>query len=178
MDTPPEIETPVQAETAAPAETETVTATPTLEELQKKLDDANRHAKNKAEEAERNFKKLQKFEKAEAERKTAEMSDLEKAQAEIAEYKQELLKAQKSTIAARHGLPETWVKRIQGATVEEMEADAAELAASLPSKTAPTISSTAPASQAALTPEAIRKMSHAEVNANWERIAQTMANQK
>jgi hypothetical protein len=174
MDTTPQEVT--QTETVVPAETETVAALPTPEDyakLQAALKDANKEAASRR-------KKLDAFEKAEADRKAAEMSDLEKAQAEIARYQQEALQANKAAIAARHGLPETWVKRIQGATIEEMEADAAELAASIPTKqqTTPAISSTAPATQAALTPEAIRKMSHEQINANWENIQRTLANQK
>jgi len=166
MDTP---ETP-QAETAETVTTETVT-TPTPEDytrLQAALKDANKEAAARR-------KKLEAFEKAEADRKAAEMTDLEKAQAEITKYQQEALQAKRESIAARHGLPETWVKRLQGSTVEEMEADAVELAASLPKASAPSISSTAPAAQTALTPEAISKMSTADINKQWEAVSAALA---
>lgn len=176
METTPAVETPVPTETVAPAETETVTALPTPEDyakLQAALKDANKEAATRR-------KKLEAFEKAEADRKTAEMSDLEKAQAKITQYENELMNTRKEAIAARHGLPASWVKRLQGATVDELEADAAELAAAMPAakQSAPSISATAPTTQAALTPDAIRKMSHEQINANWERIQQTLANQK
>lgn len=167
MDTP-EV---VQAETAEQANTETVTALPTAEDyakLQAALKDANKEAAARR-------KKLEAFEKAEADRKAAEMTDLEKAQAEISKYQQEALQAKRESIAARHGLPETWVKRLQGATVEEMEADAAELAASLPTRTAPSISSTAPAVQTVLTPESIAKMSSHDINKQWEAVSAALS---
>lgn len=164
-------ETTAQAETAAPADTETVTALPTAEDfakLQAALKEANKEAAARR-------KKLEAFEKAEADRKAAEMTDLEKAQAEIAKYQQEALQAKRESIAARHGLPETWVKRLQGATVEEMEADAAELAASLPKQSAPSISSTSPAAQTVLTPESIAKMSTHDINKQWEAVSAALS---
>lgn len=163
-------ETPAQAETAETVTTETV-ATPTPEDfakLQAALKDANKEAAARR-------KKLEAFEKADADRKAAEMTDLEKAQAEIAKYQQEVLQAKRESIAARHGLPETWVKRLQGSTVEEMEADAAELSASLPKASAPSISSTAPAVQTALTPDAIKKMSPMDINKQWEAVSAALS---
>ena len=72
---------------------------PTIEELQKKLAEAEQRAANKAEEAARHYKKVEAFEKAEKERADKELSKeqlAEKRQAEErAKADQVLLDAQK-----------------------------------------------------------------------------------
>lgn len=176
MDTPEQV-TPAATETAAPAETETVTALPTPEDF-KKLQDALKDA-NKEAAARR--KKLEAFEKAEADRKAAEMTELEKAQAKLKEYETQLTNAKRAAIAAKHGLPETLAKRLQGMTIEEMEADAEEIAAALPKQSAaqpPEVKPTSPSNATTLTPEAIRKMSYQQINDNWEQVQHALANQK
>ena len=65
----------------------TETVAPTVEELQKKLDEAARHAKNKEEEAARVQKKVEAFEKAEKERAEAQLSKEELAEKQRADEK-------------------------------------------------------------------------------------------
>ena len=65
--------------TEAQAETQVIDKTETVEELKARLDEAERRAKNKADEADRHFKKLAKFEQEEAKRKEAEMTEIERA---------------------------------------------------------------------------------------------------
>ena len=120
---------------------------PTLEELKTKLAEAERHAANKTEEAERHFKKLQSFEQAEQAKKDAELSELDKekkARAQLeAENKQIKLDLLKQSTASKLGLPEILANRLQGETPEEIEKDAKQLLETLPKKTS-TASATNP----------------------------------
>jgi len=77
------------------------TTAPTIEELQKKLDELTRHAANKEQEAERVQKKVAAFEKAEAERKTAEMTEMEKLTAKLNEAEAKRQEAEKVLEAER-----------------------------------------------------------------------------
>lgn len=58
------------------------TVTPTIEELQKKIDELTRHATNKEQEAARVRKKVEAFEQAEADRKKSEMSEIDRLKLE------------------------------------------------------------------------------------------------
>lgn len=99
-----EVEETEKGETPETKTTETVVITP--EELQKKIDELTRHAKNKEEEAARVQKKLEAFELAEAERKKSELSEVERAKQEKqeadarAEKAEKELADQRATIAA------------------------------------------------------------------------------
>jgi hypothetical protein len=75
------------------------TTAPTIEELQKKLDELTRHATNKEQEAARVQKKVEAFEKAEAERKTAEMTEMEKLTAKLNEAEAKRIEAEEKLIA-------------------------------------------------------------------------------
>jgi predicted nucleic acid-binding Zn-ribbon protein len=114
----------------------------TLDELKAENERLARHAKNKEEEAARNFKKLEAFEKAEQAKKDAELSDLEKEKKRVAELaeenKQLKTNSLKQSIANKLGLPESLALRLQGETPEEIEKDAKEILETLPRKTAVT----------------------------------------
>lgn len=130
--------------------------TPTLKELQKQLDDANRSLTNKTEEAQRVHGKLKEFETAEELRKVAEMSDLEKAQIATKEAETKFKESQselesmkqnniKREVALGIGLPAMFALRIKGETPEEMTADAQALLDAMP-KGQPKSSTTSPGS--------------------------------
>ena len=108
----------------------------TLDALKAKLVEAERKAANKAEEAERHFKKLAKFEEEEKKRQEAELSELERANKKTAELESELkrLKTEslKREIAAKVGVPASLAARLQGETPEEIEADAKAILDTLP----------------------------------------------
>ena len=164
------MEDEAQAAEAAqePAEVETTEA-PTADDfakMQAALKKAN------AEAAERRIK-LQEYEKADADRKAAEMTEIEKAQAEAEKLRAELLSTQKQTIAIKAGLPAEFSGRLQGDTLEEIEADALKLAEHFakPAQPKPTkTSAAAPAAKTPLTSAAIAKMTPQEINANWEAV--------
>ncbi len=122
--------------------------TETVEELKAKLEEAERRAKNKTDEAERHFKKLAKFEAEEAKRKEAEMSELELANKRAQELEAKVRQLEfgklQHDIATKVGLPAVLADRIKGETPEEMEADAKTLLEALPKKTAPNAGATNP----------------------------------
>jgi dsDNA-specific endonuclease/ATPase MutS2 len=142
------------AETAeTQVETQVIDKTETVEELRARLEEAERRAKNKADEADRHFKKLAKFEQEEAKRKEAEMSELERANKHAQELEAQVKALQFKTlqqeIAGRIGLPSVYADRIRGETPEDMEADAKVLMDALPKpKAAPNTGATAPGSNA------------------------------
>jgi len=111
---------------------------PTLEELKAENARLELHAKNKEQEAERHFKKLQTFEKAEQDKKDAELSELDKEKkarvALEAENKKIKLDLLKQSTASKLGIPEL-ADRLQGETPEEIEQDAKQLLEKLPKKT-------------------------------------------
>ncbi len=92
--------------------------------VQAALKEANREA------AERR-KKLDAYEKAEAERKQAEMTEVERANAKMKEYETKLATLERDALVRRvadeTGLPAALASRLQGATEEELKADAAKL---------------------------------------------------
>lgn len=65
----------------------TETAAPTIEELQKKLAEAEQRAANKADEAARHFKKVESFEKEEKKRAEAQLTKEQLLEKQNAEYK-------------------------------------------------------------------------------------------
>lgn len=95
-------------------------------------------------------KQAETFEQAEAKRKEAELSEMEKLQRRLAETEAEAarlkLEGLQRQAAEKAGLPASLASRLQGATLEELEADAATLAETLPkpTKTPPTVPATNP----------------------------------
>ena len=139
--------------TEAQAETQVIDKTETVEELKARLEEAERRAKNKADEADRHFKKLAKFEQEEAKRKEAEMTEIERANKRQQELENEVrqLKISKlqHDIAAKVGLPAIYADRLKGETPEELEADAKLLLEAQPKqKAAPNAGATNPGEQA------------------------------
>lgn len=139
--------------TEAQAETQVIDKTETVEELKARLEEAERRAKNKADEADRHFKKLAKFEQEEAKRKEAEMTEIERANKRQQELENEVrqLKISKlqHDIAAKVGLPSVLADRLKGETPEELEADAKLLLEAQPKqKAAPNTGATNPGEQA------------------------------
>ena len=139
--------------TEAQAETQVIDKTETVEELKARLDEAERRAKNKADEAARHFKKLEKFEQEEAKRKEAEMTEIElankRAQELEAKVRQLEMNRLQHDIAAKVGLPAIYADRLKGETPEELESDAKLLLEAQPKqKAAPNTGATNPGEQA------------------------------
>ena len=129
------------------------TKTETVEELKARLEEAERRAKNKADEADRHFKKLAKFEQEEAKRKEAEMTELERANKHAQELEAKVRQLEISRlqhdIAAKVGLPSVLADRLKGETPEELEADAKLLLDAQPKqKAAPNLGATNPGDKA------------------------------
>lgn len=140
---------PTEMVTESQAETQVIDKAETVEELKARLDEAERRAKNKADEAERHFKKLAKFEQEEAKRKEAEMTEIElankRAQELEAKVRQLEINKLQHDIATKVGLSAVFADRIRGETPEEMEADARILLEAQPKqKAAPNSGATAP----------------------------------
>lgn len=93
--------------------------------LIEKLREENKAAKAAA-------KKLAELEAKEREREEAEMSELEKLTSKNAELEKQLHEMAQRAAAAKYNLPAELVTRLVGSTPEEVEADAAKLAAALP----------------------------------------------
>ena len=134
-------------------ETQVIDKAETVEELKARLDEAERRAKNKADEAERHFKKLEKFEQEEAKRKEAEMTEIElankRAQELEAKVRQLEMNRLQHDIAAKVGLPAIYADRLKGETPEELEADAKLLLEAQPKqKAAPNTGATNPGEKA------------------------------
>jgi hypothetical protein len=117
-----------------------VTTAKTLTPDQARIEELERHAKNKEEEAARVQKKLAAFEKAEADRKQAEMTDAEKLTARLKELENESRTYKRielqRRVAEKVGLPSNLASRLIGETEEEIETDAKALLETLP-KAAP-----------------------------------------
>lgn len=125
---------PSQQAAPAPAPTETVDDKARLEALERQL-------KNKAEEAARLHKKLQ--EKEQSELSETERLKVQLAQAE-AEAKTLRLEGMKRQAADKFSLPPVFAARLQGETLEELEADAEALAKLLPKAAPPKVAPTNP----------------------------------
>lgn len=99
------------------AETQVIDKAETVEELKARLEEAERRAKNKAEEAERHFRKLTKLEQEEAKRKEAEMTEIElankRAQELEAKVRQLEISRLQHDIAAKVGLPAIYADRLK-----------------------------------------------------------------
>ena len=139
--------------TEVQTDTQVIDKAETVEELKARLEEAERRAKNKADEAERHFKKLAKFEQEEAKRKEAEMSELERANKHAQELEAKVRQLEISKlqhdIAAEVGLDSRLADRLRGETPEELKADAVAILASLPKqKAAPNTGTTSPGTNA------------------------------
>lgn len=139
-------------------ETQVIDKAETVEELKARLDEAERRAKNKADEAERHFKKLAKFEQDEAKRKEAEMTEIELANKRAQELEVKVRQLEISRlqhdIAAKVGLPAILADRLKGETPEELEADAKLLLEAQPKqKAAPNTGATNPGGSAKTEPD-------------------------
>jgi uncharacterized phage infection (PIP) family protein YhgE len=99
------------------------------QELIDKLREENKALKPKA-------KKADDLEAAEAKRKEAEMSELEKLQSQLKKQEEDLreanLREMRRIAADKAKLPQELVERLRGTTQDEMDADAAKLAAVIP----------------------------------------------
>ena len=134
----------------------------------KKLQDALRQANKEAKERRL---KLDAFEKAEEERKQAAMTEAERTAAKLKEYESKVALLERDALVRRIadevGLPHALAERLQGATEEELKADATKLLELVPSKTKqPTMSPTNPGN-------ASKKESFAEMK---ERLTPSPAN--
>lgn len=151
MDKPSATETAATtAQTEPAAEMVTVTKAE-HERILKALKDANSEAA--------------KHRKALEDKTKGEMSEVEKLKADLEAERSERMTALREVVAAKYSLPEALAKRLMGATREELEADAAALAASLPklATKSPGPVGGNPASKPALTFEQLRGMSTAEI---------------
>lgn len=108
----------------------------TAEELQAQVERMQAALKKANAEAAKFRKEAEMAQKAEQGRKDAELSEAEKLQKELAEAREKLkgleLGNLKREAAVKAGLPETLAARLMGETAEELEADAQELAKTLP----------------------------------------------
>ena len=91
----------------------------------------------------------------------------------IVALENQVIEANRQTIAARYGLPAELAARLRGTTTEELENDAKTLAVFAPKLTpsAPVISATAPVTPARLTHDVIAKMTPEQINAQWEAVS-------
>ena len=130
-------EMPEKPETAAPDAKSSETPEQLkaeLETLRKALKEANREAADRR-------KKLDAIEEAENKRKEAELTEAQKLKKTLDETVNELatLKANelKRKVGAKHNLPEALAIRLQGATEEELDADAKQVLDALPKPAKP-----------------------------------------
>jgi len=122
-------------EAAAPAAAEMVTiSAEELAKMRAALKGANA-------EAAKQRKALEQVEAERKQREEAEMTALDKANKRAAELEQQLAaisrKQMQSEVAAKVGLPAALASRLQGETLEELEADAAAILETLPKPTKP-----------------------------------------
>lgn len=137
-----------QTETAA----EMVTVTKAEHErILKALKDANSEAA--------------KHRKALDDKAKGELSEIDRLKADLEAERGERMTALREVVAAKYSLPEALAKRLMGSTREELDADAAALAASLPklATKSPGPVGGNPASKPALTFEQLKGMSTAEI---------------
>lgn len=96
----------------------------------------------KLREIEKQYKKekqeLERLKADEQKRKEAEMTEAEKVKARAdeleAELKRERVKGMRLQVVSKYNLPDTLANRLQGETMEELEADAEQLAKLIPAK--------------------------------------------
>jgi hypothetical protein len=108
----------------------------TPEALKVELEQARAALKLANREAAERRKKLEAYEKAEQDKAAAEMTEAQKLAKQLEEATGKLRAMETNEIrrkvAAKHNLPDALALRLQGATEEEMEADAKALAEILP----------------------------------------------
>ncbi|MFN3652346.1 MAG: hypothetical protein ACK47B_22450 [Armatimonadota bacterium] len=98
--------------------------------------------------------------------------ELEAARSELAAREQEALR---SAAAARHRLPAELAGRLVGASEAELEADAQSLARLVSAGGQSSAANPPGGRSSALSLEAVRKMSPAEINARWEDVRGVLA---
>ena len=90
--------------------------------------------------AEKLQKEIEKYQEAERKRKEAEMTETEKLKAQLEEREAKLKALEFAQLqrqaADKHNLPAEFAHRLKGETLEELEADAEQIAKLLPKKTA------------------------------------------
>lgn len=120
--------TPIEQPKPEASETHAPDLSAELATLKAKLSEVNKESAARR-------KRLEELEGAEAKRKEAEMTETEKLSKQLQETQTRLKAYERSTIqrqaATKFGLPEALVSRLQGETLEEMEADAKALADTL-----------------------------------------------
>lgn len=150
----------ILTETVTETETETVTEQPiqtpppeTGESAEARIARMEAALKKANSEAASHRKKLEAIEKAEQEKKDAELSELEKTRKRLAELEAEATKLKRGELqrqaAEKAKLPPALAGRLQGETLEDLIADAEELAKTLPKPQAPPLPPTNPAGSAA-----------------------------
>lgn len=162
-----EPETTPAAEIAAPPAAEPAAEMVTLSKVEhdkilKALKDANAEAA--------------KLRKAQDDKARVEMTEAEQLKADLASERTQRLTLLRETVASKHGLPDAFIGRLQGETREELEADAATLAAALPKPAprSPGPVSGNPAVNPKLTRDQIQLMSTAEINARWAEVQEAL----
>lgn len=135
-----------------PEEAETAPQIPEAKAEEVEVQDVSKlkSALDKEREANKELRKRAKLadelEAAEAKRKDAELSEMEKRDKRIAELEareEELARKDLMRQAAdKFNLPPSLAKRLQGETLEELEADAEELSKEVPAKQQPKVSPT------------------------------------
>lgn len=129
----------IEAEDTATQEPETPQADST-EDPVAELEKARAALKAANAEAAARRKKLEAYEAAEEERKKAEMSEIDRLKLEAEQLEAENAKLKRSNlqkeIAEKIGLPAAFADRINGETLEDMEADAQALLEAMPVKQA------------------------------------------
>lgn len=130
--------------------TETTTQTPppaTGESAEDRIARMEAALKKANAEAAKYRKAAEAQEQAEQARKNAELSEMEKLKKQLAETAAEAAKLKRAELqrqaAEKHKLPAALATRLQGETLEELDADAEELAKTLP-KANPTLPPTNP----------------------------------
>lgn len=109
--------------------------------------------RNEIKELKPKAKKADELSEAEQKRKEAEMTELDRLNKQLADAQAELKRSKLAVMqrdaAAKHNLPAELAARLRGETLEELEADAKELAALLPkAKPQPNLSPTQPGASA------------------------------
>ena len=142
----PASEMPAEQQHSEPTAEKVEISKAEFEKLQAALKDANKEAAARR-------KRLEELEAAETKRKEAEMTETEKVAKRAQELEAKVKAFERNElarkVAAKVGLPEVLASRLQGATEEELEADAKTLLDTLPKqKTTPPVGPTNPGSGA------------------------------
>lgn len=135
-------ETPTNPPSETPAETPVVNAAPeTGKSVEQQIADMQAALKKANAEAAKYRKAAEALEQADKARADAELSEMERLKKQLDEIKAEADRLRRAELqrqaAEKHKLPASLATRLQGETLEELEADAEELAKTLPKPTTP-----------------------------------------